>query len=188
VKNKQHTEKRADLLRQAHAIVDEAEKRGSWTNDDQAKHDKIIGEIREIDGTVDTRGFPGGLTQVGGGERRDESPLLTREQSLADHVAEQRGFMPGVDDGLGERSAAHRLAASEWSESESLRAYLMIPPGTAEFEKNAPAYSSAAIASPIAFLATPTGEIPTSPRPKPRRWITSRESYETVPTPVTYEP
>jgi HK97 family phage major capsid protein len=103
VKNAKQTTKRADLLRQAHAIVDEAEKRGSWTDDDQAKHDKIIGEIREIDGTVDTRGFNGGLTQIVAGERRDESPLLTHEQSLADHVAERRGITPGVDDGLGER-------------------------------------------------------------------------------------
>ncbi len=100
-------EKRAALLKQAQTLVDDAEKRGDWTNDDKEKFDEISAEIREIDGTVDVRRFNGALTQIGAGEKRDESPLLTREQRLADHVAEQRGLTPGADDGLGERQAFH---------------------------------------------------------------------------------
>jgi HK97 family phage major capsid protein len=104
---KQQIEKRAALVKQARTLVDDAEKRGEWTDETQAKYDAISNEIREIDNTVDVRRFNGALTQISAGERHDESPLLTREQSLADYVAEQRGITPGIDDGLGERDAFH---------------------------------------------------------------------------------
>ncbi len=101
------TENRAALLKQLHTIVDDAEKRGEWAENDQHEYDLVEAEIRDLDNTVDTRGFPGGLTQIPARDRRDESPLLTREQSLAEHIAERRGLTPDHDDGFGERDEFH---------------------------------------------------------------------------------
>jgi HK97 family phage major capsid protein len=85
------TEKRAALVKQAQTLVDDAEKRGEWTNDDQENLNRLNAEIRDLDGTVDVRNFNGALTQVSGRDDRAESVLLTREQRMQDWHRERTG-------------------------------------------------------------------------------------------------
>ena len=95
MKSRKQTEKRADLVRQLNTIIDEAEKRGDFTDDDQAKYDRVAAEIREIDGTVDMRRFNGALAHIGVGETDESSALLTREQRMQDWHRSRTGATSG---------------------------------------------------------------------------------------------